>query len=262
MKTPIPSLIKGSQVGFRSTGYKAVVDTAQRLKQARGRRLNAHSLMHSLTSRVGLSHVCKMVLLAGAFMLMLAPAPVLAQARFATCDGKPAGIVGDNFPNRLSGTSGDDVIVGLGGNDTIIGRGGNDAICGNVGRDFLRGGGSRDRLFGGVGPDKLIGDPGKDRLFGEDGNDTLDGVDAKGGNDTLDGGPGTDVCNIDGCISERSTDSPDLTPMTHPQFDPVDQKKPAASPEDHIFECEEINRKDPTPGTDNDCLTADANNPS
>ena len=41
-------------------------------------------------------------------------------------------IVGDNGPNRLTGTPGRDVICGLGGNDILAGLGGNDGLRGGL----------------------------------------------------------------------------------------------------------------------------------
>ncbi len=130
------------------------------------------------------------------------PAPV------ATCEGKPATIVGTTGSDTLVGTGGDDVIVGLGGDDDITGGGGNDLVCGGGGDDKLQGGGGKDSLVGNAGQDKIDagsgkdiadGGAGKDRIVGGGGADTIDGGDAddritgNGDNDKVDGGDGDDV---------------------------------------------------------------------
>ena len=69
------------------------------------------------------------------------------------CAGKAATIVGDDGPDRITGTRRVDVIVGNAGSDTIDGRGGKDRICGGHGNDKLRGGAARDKLVGGPGRD-------------------------------------------------------------------------------------------------------------
>ena len=78
-------------------------------------------------------------------------APVAAAA---TCDGKPATIVGGGL---IDGTNGNDVIVGSNGDDHISGLGGKDTICGRGGNDAIDGGGKRDRIFGGSGDDVIAG---------------------------------------------------------------------------------------------------------
>lgn len=81
----------------------------------------------------------------------------------ATCNGRPAIIVGTNGNDTLTGTAGADVIHGLGGNDVIRGLAGNDTICGGPGRDRLLGQGGKDRLFGDAGRDVCDGGSGRDR---------------------------------------------------------------------------------------------------
>lgn len=117
----------------------------------------------------------------------------------ATCDGKPATIVGTAKADHLRGTTGHDVIAGLGGDDVIAGLGANDLICGGSGDDVIHGGTGSDKLKGGAGDDRLLGgadQSGYDRggawqtgdlLIGGGGDDYLDpgyqhvkGVDASG----------------------------------------------------------------------------------
>jgi hypothetical protein len=107
----------------------------------------------------------------------------------ATCDGKPATIVGTNGDETITGTPDPDVIVGKGGRDTIKGLGGRDRICGGTGDDRIVGGGAGDRLFGGSGYDVLRGGAGNDVLIGFDDLDALYG---NGGDDALRGGTGVD----------------------------------------------------------------------
>lgn len=65
-------------------------------------------------------------------------------------------IKGNNKPNTLYGTNGDDVIVGKKGGDTLYGGDGNDKLYGGKGADHL---------YGGAGTDKLVGGKGKDVFF-------------------------------------------------------------------------------------------------
>jgi hypothetical protein len=67
----------------------------------------------------------------------------------ASCDGRPATIVG---------TPGDDVIVGTPGPDVIAARDGNDIVWGLAGDDVICGGPGSDLLVGGLGDDSI--DPG------------------------------------------------------------------------------------------------------
>jgi Ca2+-binding RTX toxin-like protein len=53
-------------------------------------------------------------------------------------------IIGDDFPNRLEGTPGDDTILARGGNDTLRGLGGNDGLFPGSGDDILEGGAGND----------------------------------------------------------------------------------------------------------------------
>lgn len=58
--------------------------------------------------------------------------------------GRAATIVGTAGADRLSGTSGFEVIVGGRGNDRIGGCGGNDLICAGAGNDRVAGGDRED----------------------------------------------------------------------------------------------------------------------
>lgn len=73
----------------------------------------------------------------------------------ATCDGRPATIVGGAAGETIVGSVGHDVIVGGAGGDTIDGLGGDDVICGGTGNDVITGGTGVDRLFGQSGSDTL-----------------------------------------------------------------------------------------------------------
>ncbi|MBD2456908.1 hypothetical protein H6G80_22885 [Nostoc sp. FACHB-87] len=94
-----------------------------------------------------------------------------------------ASLVGNEEPNIIIGTAGDDYIEGLGGNDTLDGGGGNDVVGGGEGSDLIIGGAGNDVLYGGAGD-------GSDILQGGEGNDDLDGA---GGSDFLQGGGGNDT---------------------------------------------------------------------
>jgi Ca2+-binding RTX toxin-like protein len=109
------------------------------------------------------------------------PGPPGSATTPPVCRGKTATIVGDDGPNKLSGTPAADVIAALGGSDKVSGLAGKDTICAGSGRDTLK---------GGAGNDQLSGQKGNDKLYGQKGNDKLSG---KAGKDTLNGGPGKDI---------------------------------------------------------------------
>ncbi len=73
----------------------------------------------------------------------------------ATCDGRPATIVGGPGADTLVGSVGDDVIVGGAGDDRIDGLSGDDVVCAGSGDDVVVGGSGADRLFGQSGADTL-----------------------------------------------------------------------------------------------------------
>ncbi|MFC5736893.1 calcium-binding protein [Sinirhodobacter huangdaonensis] len=133
---------------------------------------------------------------------------------------------------RLTGTSGPDLLTGGDGNDTIMGGGGNDrgvseldsiidgvtslddmtgalhdagvfgldggagddSLNGGTGGDALIGGAGNDTLAGNVGDDLLADDSGQDTLLGGSGDDGLIALDTMAGAaDLLDGGAGDDL---------------------------------------------------------------------
>jgi hypothetical protein len=87
------------------------------------------------------------------------PTPTPGPGRRPMCGGVEATIVGTRRGDRITGTSGDDVIYAGRGRDRVNGKGGDDIICGGPGNDRLTGGRGADRLLGGPGRDKLVLDP-------------------------------------------------------------------------------------------------------
>jgi Ca2+-binding RTX toxin-like protein len=79
---------------------------------------------------------------------------------------------------RLTGTSGNDIICAYGGDDHINGRGGHDLV------------------YAGPGNDRASGGRGLDTLYGNDGRDNLATRDGK--QDKAHGGAGTDAASVDG----------------------------------------------------------------
>ena len=98
-------------------------------------------------------------------------------------------LTGSSGTNRLVGRAGDDRLRGMGGDDELLGGGTEDTPDGPIGfggNNFLFGGPGNDFLMGGFGPDVLFGEEGDDHLLGDDPL-TSDGT------DTLLGGPGSDL---------------------------------------------------------------------
>ncbi|WP_297773030.1 calcium-binding protein [uncultured Roseovarius sp.] len=98
-------------------------------------------------------------------------------------------ILGDDGPDTLEGTLGDDVIASGDGDDSIDGGDGDDTIAASDGDDVVDGGDGNDSIGGGLGDDTLDAGPGNDILGGGQGNDNATG---NSGNDALSGGPGGD----------------------------------------------------------------------
>jgi Ca2+-binding RTX toxin-like protein len=107
-----------------------------------------------------------------ALMLVLAAGVALAVLR-----------VGDNGPNTLVGTTGDnegqDTLFGLGGGDELVGRSAADQLVGGSGPDRLEGNDGNDTLVGGGGQDRIFTGGGFDFVFAFDGN--RDYVNCNGG---------------------------------------------------------------------------------
>ncbi|MCQ4160817.1 hypothetical protein NON00_12855 [Roseomonas sp. GC11] len=120
-----------------------------------------------------------------------------------------ATLSGTPLNDKISGTSGDDIIFGgtdtssynpAGtGNDTLAGNAGQDTLIGGDGDDILSGGAGNDALYGGDGNDTLNGGTGADYLEGGAGDDTLHGggFSADGGSEYLYGGDGSDLAIVD-----------------------------------------------------------------
>jgi hypothetical protein len=110
-------------------------------------------------------------LVAAALVVVQRPAEASNRER-PRCHGRLATIVGNAEDNRLTGTSGRDVIWGGAGRDRIVGGAGNDVICGGPQGDDLHGGPGNDRLYGGSQHDVDPDLPG-DVLSGGLGDDLL-----------------------------------------------------------------------------------------
>lgn len=96
-----------------------------------------------------------MIVVLGALLLALSAGVALAALR-----------IGNDGPNNLFGTSGDNV-----GQDTILGKGGNDLLEGRSAADQLAGDSGADRLYGQMGNDTLDGGPGRDQIYTGEGFD-------------------------------------------------------------------------------------------
>lgn len=94
--------------------------------------------------------------------------------------------------NRITGTSGPDVIVGTASRDIIRGLQGDDIICGLDGNDLIYAGHGADRIYSGAGADTVFGGNGPDTVYAGAGSDTIHG---EAHNDTIFGGNGNDKLN-------------------------------------------------------------------
>jgi hypothetical protein len=167
------------------------------------RRPEGGGSMRRVTRKFGITLVAS----AAMFSTWAAGIPA-AQAAGASCNGKPATIVGTPGPDKIRGTQGRDVIQALAGDDQITGLGGDDLICGKSGNDQIMSGRGMDKVFAGVGMDAISGSRGRDRLWGNDGSDQLSGQTGNdwlfggGGFDQGNGGAGVDVCrNVEQRVS-------------------------------------------------------------
>jgi uncharacterized repeat protein (TIGR01451 family) len=118
----------------------------------------------------------------------------------ATCAGQNVTVLGTSGPDRLVGTSGNDVISAGGGDDAIFGFRGGDLVCAGPGSDAIVGGSGNDLVLGGHGSDRIRGRKGDDRLHGGPGRDRLRG---NKGDDLLSGGHGFDRCRGGSGIDRR-----------------------------------------------------------
>ena len=90
-------------------------------------------------------------------------------------------LIGSNFADTLSGTTGNNTISGGNNSDNIRGFSGNDTLNGDAGTDTLNGGAHDNSLNGGDNDDTLIGQDGNDTLIGGNGIDTASYVGAIAG---------------------------------------------------------------------------------
>jgi uncharacterized protein len=81
-------------------------------------------------------------------------------------------VFGDENPNALNGSFGNDSIFGLDQNDEIYGLEGEDRLIGGAGVDYLSGGNGNDRLWGGAGDDIMVGGD-LDDVYYVEGNDII-----------------------------------------------------------------------------------------
>ncbi len=82
-------------------------------------------------------------------------------------------IVGSDFADTISGTSGANYIKGLDGDDELDGKSGVDTLIGSAGDDILLGGGGNDELKGAANDDVILPGSGSDDVFGGNGSNTV-----------------------------------------------------------------------------------------
>ena len=109
----------------------------------------------------------------------------------------PLTILGGRGNDRITGGSGNDIIIANFGSNVINGGDGDDVIIAhgldlpeNAQGNTVRGGGGRDYIEGSGSKDILSGDEGNDTIYGLGGDDEIHGG---AGNDYLDGGKGNDT---------------------------------------------------------------------
>jgi len=139
-------------------------------------------------------------------MMLVAVGPV----DFAVADD----FTGDDGPNVIVGTLGDDNINSHGGNDYIQALSGNDVIDAGSGDDEVHGGLGDDIIDGGFGDDTIYGGDGSDNLTGGPGSDYINGdaqIWGSSGIDTLLEVMGTDY------VSESIVNNPPADNPTPPE---------------------------------------------
>ncbi len=118
-------------------------------------------------------------------------------------------VIGNDYSNSFSGSSGSYEVYGLGGDDNITTGDYNDLIDGGTGNDVITSGGGNDLIFGQSGSDNISAGAGDDVIIGGTGNDNMSGGDGSDlfmyglgdGNDAIYGGAGaswTDVIDLGG----------------------------------------------------------------
>ncbi|MEM8923530.1 MAG: calcium-binding protein [Actinomycetota bacterium] len=117
-------------------------------------------------------------------VLVVALAPIRADAATRTGTEGPDVLIGTSSPDRIDGRGGadrisagrgQDIVFGGAGNDRIRSEKNNDVVNGGPGDDFIDGGRDDDRLLGGAGDDSIQGGSGDDRIEGGPGDDRLQG---------------------------------------------------------------------------------------
>ncbi len=124
--------------------------------------------------------------------------------QYSVCDTagncSTASLTGDVDPGcTINGTEGDDRLTGTTGPDIICARGGNDDI------DALEG---DDIVYAGAGRDVVDAGPGNDMVYGDEGEDVIDAGDGDG-TDTLFGGAGADRLVLDPLDTDGDLDPAD-----------------------------------------------------
>ena len=101
-------------------------------------------------------------------------------------------ITGNDLPQIIGGSAGNDTIASGGGDDTVDGGGGADVIDAGAGADTIYGGPDNDTITGGPGYDTINGDSTNLLLTG---NDTINSLDGEA--DYVACGPGSDSVTAD-----------------------------------------------------------------
>jgi Ca2+-binding RTX toxin-like protein len=106
-------------------------------------------------------------------------------------------LIGDDFNDRFTGTTTQNMFEGGSGSDRLFGIGGDDTLFGGAGNDNIQGGGGDDTITGGLGRDIMRGGTGDDVfIFNDISESVVGGQRSRIDNFSFNGADGNDTVDI------------------------------------------------------------------